>query len=315
MNSGALRRIVVALVGVFLGGCWGGVDALAEEPLAILPLRLAFLPFVDEAGFQGRWELAREVPDLLGQHLAREGALSVVPMDSVEVVLRIAKPHRQEERGRALDLGKRLGADLVITGRVQTFGVRRFSAGDPNSIGYKSYRSQIEIADVQLIRVATGEVVETFAVARDSVERPFALDLFGRPRQQDQEFRELFEVEFGSPRFYELPFGQLVDGVFADLSARIVHTLVERPPLDLDDGQALVLAVDAQGVYLGIGSENRVEYGDLLPIYRGEIQIAVVEVDQIIGPRLCKARIVDGKGEIGPGNRIGQRLSRKRSGD
>jgi hypothetical protein len=280
-----------------------------------VPLRLALLPFADEAGFQGKWDLALDVPNLLGEHLARRAALSIVPMDSVEIALSVGNLHRQADLTRALSLGQGLEVDLVLTGEVKSFGVRRFSAGDPNLVGYKSYRTQIEIADVQLIRVATGEIVETFAVVRDSVERPFALDLFGRPRQQDREFRELFEVEFGSQQFYELPFGRLVDEALAELGARIASVLVERPPLDLGDGEGTVLGVDAQEVYLNIGSEHRVEHGDLLSIYRNDTRIAVVEVRQIIGSRLCKAWIVEKAGEVESGDRIGQRLSRKKNID
>ncbi|MEW6751389.1 MAG: hypothetical protein AB1505_10480 [Candidatus Latescibacterota bacterium] len=306
-----MSRLVVGLLAVLASPALGGPPTAAQEPvLETAPLCVALLPFADHAGFQGAWNLARDVPALLGRQLAQQAGMSVVPLDSVEVALRAARRERPQGVELAARLGREVGADVVITGRVERFGVRRFSAGDPNLAGYRSYRYQIEIADVQLIRVASEEVVATLAAERDSVERPFALDLFGRPRQQDRELRELLQVEFGSPRFWELPFGRLTAEVFAELGARVVAVLLERPPLLLGDRQAGVLAADSLGVYLGIGSENGAEHGDLLSLYRGDVRVGVVEVDEVIGPRLCKARIVTGDGQVEPGDRIGQRLPR-----
>ncbi len=271
-------------------------------------LRLALLPFEDRAGFQGEWNLATDVPALLGQYLSEEASVHVVPMDSVEAVARERKLKKHQDVESAVSLGRYLGTDIVIVGRVDRFGMRRFTAGDPNLVGYKSYSSRIVLSAVRLIRVATGKEVETFEVSRDSLESPLGLDLFGRPRQQDREFRRLLKVEFGSEDFFGLPFGKLVDEVFGDLSTQIIQALVERPPIDLSGELAKVLSVEDEEVFLGIGNQDHVEHGDLLPLYKGEAQIALVEVDQILGMHLCKARIVEQVGPVEAGLRIGQRV-------
>ncbi|SVC51334.1 uncharacterized protein METZ01_LOCUS304188, partial [marine metagenome] len=56
------------------GSAQGPLSQLAAQT----PLRLAVLTFEDDAGFQGKWELGRDVPALLGKHLSREGVISVV---------------------------------------------------------------------------------------------------------------------------------------------------------------------------------------------------------------------------------------------
>ena len=299
---------------------WAGADPLtldmavaAEGPLPTL--RLALLDFEDRAGFQAEWHLSRDVPDLLGRYLDADDAVFVIPPREVEAVQLNKQVKKYYGIDRAVRLGQRLDADLVITGVVEQLGMRRVTVGNPNLAGYKSYNSVIHLSQVQLIRVATGEIVETFETLRDSTEKSYGLDLFGRPRKQDRVFRELFKVDFGSEHFFELAFGKLVDVAFRDLSSQMITSLTERPPIDLSGAQAQVLAVEADEVYLGIGILDRVEYGDVLPLYDKEIRIALVRVHQIIGPHLCKAEVVEKFGVIDAGLRIGQRLSRNAKED
>ena len=278
------------------------------------PLRVALIDFEDEAGFQGEWNLAEDFPELLGHYLAREEALAIVPRDSVAVAQRDKRVEQRLGLARAIEVGRLLQADVVVTGIVEKFGMRRFSAGDPNLIGYKKYNSSIEIKNVQLIKMATEKVVETLEAYRDSTESPLGMDLFGRPRKQDKEFLALFRVEFGSEPFFELSFGKLADLVFKDLSAEIVQALVDRPPIDLSGDQAVVLAVEVEEneVYLGIGHADGLEYGDMLPLGKEGEQVALVRVHQLIGPHLCKAMILEGGDAVETGLRIGQRVSRKK---
>ena len=289
------------------------VAVAAEGPLPAL--RLALLDFEDQAGFQAEWHLSRDVPDLLGRYLDADDAVSVIPAKEVEAVQLNKQFKKYHGIDRAVRLGQSLDADVVITGIVEKLGMRRMTVGNPNLAGYKSYNSVVHLSQVQLIRVATGEIVETLETLRDSTEKSYGLDLFGRPREQDRVFRELFKVDFGSERFFELAFGQLVDIAFRDLSSQMITSLTERPPIDLSGAQAQVLAVEADEVYLGIGILDRVEYGDVLPLYDKEVRIALVRVHQLIGPHLCKAEVVEKFGVIDTGLRIGQRLSRNSKED
>ena len=284
------------------------LDAAVAGPLP--PLRLALLDFEDRAGFQAEWHLPRDVPDLLGRYLDADDALSIIPTEEVAAAQldKQFKPYRGMDR--AVRLGHFLEADVVVTGIVEKMGMRRVTMGNPNLAGYKSYNSVVHLSQVQLIRVATGELVETFETLNDSTEKSYGLDLFGRPRQQDRAFRELFKVAFGSERFFELSFGKFVELTFRDLSSQMITSLTERPPIDLSGEQAHVLAVEADEVYLGSGTLDRVEHGDVLPLYDKQNRVALVRVHQIIGPHLCKAEVVEKFGAIATGLRIGPRLSR-----
>lgn len=291
---------------VVLGMLSAAVAVGTIAAMSTPPIRIALLPFEDHAGFRGNWTLSVDVPTLLGSYIEEAAAVDVVPMDTVRAILQEKAVQAYTGGDRAVVLGKRVRADLVITGVVDDFNMRRFMAGDPNLIGYKSYTAKIKFTEVQLIRVATGKVLGTFEVAKDSTERPLDLDLFGRPRRQDKAFREIYEVEFGSERFYQLLIGQTAHRAFLDLSRQILQVILQRPPVDLSGGTAIVLSVNGEEVYLGIGSEDYVELGDKLPIYKGKIRVGWVQVVQIIGPHLCKAQVMEGAKAMEAGLRIGQ---------
>lgn len=299
-----LRRWIPALLLVLAPG--PGAEEISQPP----PLSIALLDFEDRAGFQGRWTLARDVPELLGRYLDEEEAFDIVSPERVVAVQEDPRVADLEGRELALAAGRLLDTDIVIRGVVETFGMRRVTAGDPNLAGYKSYHSRVRIEEVEVIRVASEQVLGTVETNQDSTEAPLGLDLFGRPRRQDREFRELFRLEFGSDRFFELPLGIVAGAAFEELRAEIAALLMERPAIDLTGENAVVLAVDQDEVYLGIGIDDNVEYGDLLPLYCDSLRVGLVQVREVIGPHLSKATIIDGAAQVETGSRIGQRLPR-----
>jgi TolB-like protein len=300
-----LALAVLVLASSFLGS---SAQVPSSHLAAQTPLRLAVLTFEDEAGFQGKWELGRDVPALLGKHLSREGVISIVSRDSVEMAERSEESKRLRGAYRAAHIGERVGADYVISGKIEAFGVRRIVVGDPNLVGYKSYTYHIDLRNIEMTRAGDRQIVEAFDAETDSVSRPFELNLFGRPGEQEREFRRLFTVDFDSDEFYNLAFGRFVASTLRDVSKRLVDALIERPAIVLS-GEAKVLAVDDAQVFLGIGSDDLVEHGDLLPLLNDTTEVALVKIDQIIGPHLSRAAILGDATSIEIGMRIGQRIS------
>ena len=71
---------------LIIGAFPGGAD--------IPPMRVALLPFEDRAGFQGEWELARDVPELLGVHLSALPGISVVSIDALQEAVGVLAKER-----------------------------------------------------------------------------------------------------------------------------------------------------------------------------------------------------------------------------
>lgn len=280
------------------------------------PLRLAVVSFEDRAGFQGRWELARDVPRMLAAQLAARSQMAVAAPDSVFAAESAVRAEGLRGRELATRAGQRLGVDLVVRGTVEGCGVRRVVAGDPNLAGYKSYTYRLALSDVELVRASTGEVVRTFAVERDTINRPLELNAFGKPGDLDRQFRQLFEVDFGSAEFLQLGFGRFARDAVAEVASDIVSTVYNRPPLDLSREGAQVLAVDGTQVFLGIGVDDGLATADRLPLLGGGGErVAVVVVEALIGPHLSKARLLVSMGTVEAGCRIGQRLPPETTAD
>ena len=287
---------------------------------------MAVLSFSDEAGFQGAWDLGQEVPRFLGEHLTGMSSLQVVDADSVWAAEKDSRSDGKRGRDLAIAVGEKLQADFVVTGVVSACGIRRVVAGDPNLGGYRSFTYAIGLEDVDLTRTSTSTVVRTISVVRDSVIRPLELNLFGRPTSLDREFEQLLKIDFGGEEFDELQFGRYVRGALDDLAATIVSTIYDRRPLILSREGAKVLAVDGERIFLGIGLDDYLEIGDILPILdEVGVRVALVEVVEIIGPHLSSATLRSRKvtedlqatgesvgdlvGVIEVGYRLGQRLA------
>lgn len=274
----------------------------------IPPMRVALLPFEDRAGFQGEWELARDIPKLLGVHLSAIPGISVVP---AEMPQETGDPTSRRDAPSLSDewrsIARRLDADVLIRGRIDKFGVRRTIAGDPNTLGYRSYTHSVQLDEIELIDGMSGSVLSTLEVRRDSVERPLDLSLFGKPNAQDREFRALLSAEFASDAFFELTFGQHVQAVFGQLSQDVADSLLGRRPIALRE-DAMVLAVDGKEVYLNIGNEDLIRRGDTFSVLQNGQPVGSVRIEEIIGQNLSKASIVESETPIQVGLSLGARL-------
>ena len=287
-------------VSLIVGALPGGADTP--------PMRVALLPFEDRAGFQGEWELARDVPKLLGVHLSAIPGISVV---STEALREAGDPTSRRDAFSLGDewrsIARRLDVDVLIRGRIDKFGVRRTMAGDPNTLGYRSYTHSVQLDEIELIDGMSGSVLSTLEVRRDSVERPLDLSLFGKPNAQDREFRALLSVEFASDAFFVLTFGQHVQAVFDQFSRDIADSLLGRRPIALRE-DAKVLAVDGREVYLNVGNEDLIRRGDMFSVLQDGQPVGAVRIEEIIGQNLSKASIAESEIPIQVGLSLGARL-------
>jgi len=304
-----VRRALVAHWVVLLGVLSPLAVAANEGP------RLAILSFGDEAGFQGTWDLSEDVPRSLADHLMALSSLRIIDADSARSAERAARDAGDSGIPLAAAVGRALNADYVLRGVVTACGVRRVVAGDPNLGGYRSFTYSVGLEQVELTRTTTASVVRTLSVVRDSVMRPLELNLFGRPTSHDKEFEALLKIDFGGEAFDELPFGHFIRGALDDLASDVVSTIYDRRPLILSREGARVLAVDEEQIFLGIGVDDYLEIGDVVPILDDEgHRVGLVEVVEMIGPHLSSANLLESAGDtengvVELGQRFGQRLA------
>ena len=61
----------------------GGSQAISQT---VSPVKVVVMPFEDRAGFQGDWELSKDVPRLLAANLRSVAGIEIIELDLAESV-------------------------------------------------------------------------------------------------------------------------------------------------------------------------------------------------------------------------------------
>jgi hypothetical protein len=283
---------------------------------------IVVLPFYDDSGYRGPWELYQEVPEMLGDMLY-DDYFTVVPMDTVlsymtnekepGIFLKFINLFRNEHHKfkilsdlEAVTIAEKMRADYAITGIIENFSFRRTGGGQMVVGGYKSYTSKVELSNVRVIRVLDGTPLGTIAGEAEKNDRGWGLELLGKPRERDLEFYSLDSLDFGSKRF----LGTLL-GVTTVEALNKVHTEL-RAILALPDTgyfaekKFKILSVDAGAVNIDAGSADGVKPGDQFRVFTVDSGVLVgkINITQLWSEHLSKAEIIDGRDEIRTGDVI-----------
>ena len=290
-----------------LGAYWQERAAF-ESPLA--PPYIAVMPFRDESGFRPDvWKVGTGLASLLSGEMNAISAWQVVPYEVVEKVLGDKKSLGE---AAALAMGRELRADIVLTGVVEDYDMRRLSVGDPLLGGYKSY-SGIAQLRVWGWRVSDGSALGEIEVSRELVDRDLGLDLLGKPRSQDENFTGLKGVVYGSELFRKTLIGR---ATLEAVDVVLVQMVDWMRPEGVSLGESPeILSLYGSDVYVNIGSENGLHSGFRFAVFpaaervrttgvAAAERVGVVEVIEIIGARLSSVRILEGGGAILPGDRL-----------
>ena len=276
------------------------------------PLYIAVFPFVDRSGFRkGIWDLEWGMADLLSSKIDSSAGWRAVPS---EVVREVVGKAREIDLSEAAELGRLMEADVVLLGRLLDYDMGRLSVGDPLVGGYKSYRGVAEL-ELRAVRVADQSEIGEISARREQVDRGVGLDLLGRPREQDIQFASLEKVVFGSEEFRATLLGRATLEVIGELLGELDRLLRPRD-LDLKGEIAKVLSVSGEEVYVDLGSENGLRAGYRFSVFPGphrtrgpgldpERPVGVVEVREVVGARLSRMRILQGRGRIEAGDLLG----------
>ncbi|MCK4591571.1 MAG: hypothetical protein KAT86_07435, partial [Candidatus Latescibacteria bacterium] len=152
---------------------FGSSTALARQSIGILP-------FKDNTGYDGSWDIQKGIALWLGEAIGQNPFYHVVSIDTLTEALR--QIHQKPEKGRSglfgflfpkrkkaaaqqksrelSEIAKKKGVDILITGEIDAFSISRFRAGLPMLAGYESYSSNVEL-QANLQRVIDGKLLGT----------------------------------------------------------------------------------------------------------------------------------------------------------
>ena len=266
---------------------------------------IAVFPFADESGFRkGIWELEHETARFLASGLDSIAVWRVVPYDAV--IEAIGSRELTDEQLFAVS--EKLMADIVVQGTLHDYNMERTEIGDPQLAGYKAYRGIVEM-EVSARHAADGTTLSTQYSKQKVGTRGLGLDLFGRPRKQDEQFVRLGSMTFGSEEFLATALGEATAAAVAEIATRLAEEL--RPTSVTVEGgdPAQILSVHGDEVFINLGTENGLRRGYRFDVFAASEPgnsepIAVVEVEDVIGARLSRVRVILASVNLDAGDRL-----------
>lgn len=282
---------------------------------------LAVLPFEDRSGFDGHWDLSRGISHLLAERLNQVQGYRMTMVDSsaelsVGEILECGHEFTADSLYSPYDS---LGVGYLICGTVEDFGISRFGIATPGVGGYQAYRAKVRVRFSVYQRGASIPVLEDESEG-EIKQRGLGLTFLGKPTEQMEEYELLDRLEFGSPQFMSTIAGKAVEALLMEMVEKIQLTLPPQEDLDSDIGLAVILSIEEGQVYMNRGYEDEVKVGDEFEVYtRGE-ELRDPETNELLGytdrkvgriqvtfvksAHLSRARVVEGEGEIAPGDEV-----------
>jgi len=276
--------------------------------------QFAFLPFQDESGFKGKWDLKVEVPRFLNAYMqAKYNTISISPV----VILDYAQTdsaliNRLDDIETWTHLGKQFDVRYFVNGVIQTFNVSRFNAGLPELGGWESYSGTVAF-EFSVFDLSLGRKVYSDAAFGEFSDKGLGLTLLGKPSDRKSEFYSLDKLKFGSEEFIKTVIGEAMLKCTEDFSNKCEHSfpflkamrekvsadsmLASRKTSMNERGQikdtvialqrqlikGTILIVDGDDVFINIGSEDGLKMGDHLIVYRQGKELRDPVTNQLLG--------------------------------
>ena len=263
----------------------------AFQPEAVILI----VPFADHSYFRGSWDISRGIPQVLGELLQQERNIVVLPL--IDSLLTAGEDSTALSEAQALRIGDNAGADLVVSGDIRNFSIKRFNAGNPSLGGYTSYTALVEI-EIQLLQPLSMSQVGTAAGKAEMTDRDLGLTLLGKPTRKEAALLELNEVPFGVERFRQTIIGKATLDALQQLTKEIGAKT--SPPHTLQQQEPKILSLKGTEGFVNLGLADKVEIGHKFVVYsRREMKrIGVVQIVEVLAQHLSRILVLEGQEHI-----------------
>jgi len=313
-----MRKLTFAVTAALL------LMSSVETLTSVTGKRVVFMPFYDESGYRGPWDLSYEIPEMLGDMLGgADDYFYVVPMDSVREAIGPMEPESAVKRflrlfsnskkprkvftdSEVLAIARKLGADIAITGVIEDFNMKRTGGGEPMIGGYKSYTTKVKIEQVRVLRVSDGRPLGTVRGEETKNTRGLGLELFGKPRQMDLEFLSMDSLDFGSKRFLSTMWGETTIEALNKVHKEL-RSVIARPDSSWFLAKKFkIISIDAGNPIVNAGAADGVSPGDRFVVYAVEsgVRVGKIRIVTVWSDHVSRGEILEGKDEIRPNDYI-----------
>jgi curli biogenesis system outer membrane secretion channel CsgG len=216
------------------------------------PLKVAILDFRNTSGYAGPWHIGGGVSDMLATALFKSNKFDVIERERIGLIIKEQKFQQTDmvDENSAVEFGKLLGADVIITGNVTEFGFKKsgFDFGRIAGHGLQdlSVKTQtVRVAmDARMIDVQTGKLIaaESADASNSSSNLGIGVENTG--------------ISFGDRGFDETSAGKATREAVNKMVQKIAGSLYS----------AQVASVDGNEVIINIGKNDGVKVGDTFEV-------------------------------------------------
>lgn len=242
---------------LMVGLTMGSIAPSATAQEKTLKKRIAVLTFDDETDRGYTWGGGKTpgsgMAEMLTTALVKSGEYTVVERGELEQVL------QEQDLGTsgivtqqsAAEVGKMLGAELVVFGAITEFGYKERSTGGSTrrfGIGISS-ETAVVAADVRMVNSTTGEIIAAENVRKEESKRGLKVDTE--------------KVNFGTQSDFD-------ESLVGDATREAIEEIVSLIDVNAPNIPWEATVVTAQGgsVYINAGASDGVEVGDTFVVKR-----------------------------------------------
>lgn len=282
------------------------------DSVSALAQALLFLPFKDESKYKGQWDIHTELPRGLADSLYASEFFRTLPIDSALVHLDKKELKGRISVDRALEVGKRVGADFVVLGEVDELSMKRFRATVPVG-GYRSYQG---LTSIRLYPYKVIDGQPAGEVMREAVEdsKRYGITNPAAYVPLEKEYFLLGQMEWGGAEFHDTLLGKSVGKELLLLAAGLDSLI--KPPAELKVSSGpKIIDVDGARAYINVGLADSVANGNKYGVWdhgrelkdpdTGAVlgtalprRVGVVQIEQVLSEHLSLVRILEGQEEV-----------------
>ena len=280
---------------------------------------LAVLPFEDDSGFDGAWNISTGLAGLLSGRLGAVSGYRAAELDSVARARADGYCAAADSVAPAEALFDSLQAGYLVTGTIEEFGISRFGIVSPTLGGYQSYRAGVRVSFHLWERGGAGSLLSDRAES-EVKQGGLGLTLLGRPTDEMQQWEILDALEFGSEPFMATIIGGAVDTLLTEMVGKIRAVLPPQMMPEAAVGPAVIVSADGDRLYINRGFEDDVQIGDRFEVYRqgeelrdpetgeplgySDRRVGLIRISFVKSAHLSVAVAVEGRGEIETGDEV-----------
>ncbi len=296
---------------------------IADSPLS--DSVLVFMPFTDNSGFGGKWNISEEIPRYLALYCREKFRASTIPPTAVEQFAegKGLTASGRSSTGELTEFAERFHARYVITATIDGFSVSRFNVAEQTIAGYEAFSGEVHlhylVLDVFQFPMREKDAIVSEGDASGVVkDHALGITLLGKQTDRTYQFYALDDLTFGSEAFNKTVIGEAMAKCAEDFSSKIGQAVPRLEPnvagrrstesvstpqdtsfhlsRQIIHGEVIVL--DDDTAFLNVGSDDGVEVGDRVPVMRKDEVVGEVKISEVRSGHLSLGTVVKGNVQV-----------------